>query len=614
MHDYPAIEDYGLIGNLHTTALVSKFGSLDYLPFTRFDSPTIFAALLDKKKGGYWKISPNGEETTYKQLYLPETGILLTRFYTNKGIAELTDFMPINEHQECLVLIRTLKIIKGEFAIRMDCQPCFDYARSMPVIKEEEHEIKVSCSKDPDISFRLLSTQPLAVNKHSIQGRWTLHQGEVACFVLEANMPRSIKYTQKKLNAHTQQAFQETVHYWRNWVEQSTYKGRWRETVLRSAITLKMLTSITYGSTVAAATFSLPEHIGWGRNWDYRFTWIRDSAFTMYAFLSLGFKEEARDYIRWVMNRIENMKDASELQLMYAVDGARRLDEEELGHLEGYKGSSPVRIGNAAYKQYQLDIYGELIDTIYLYNMHGGPITYEFWQHVAKLIDYVTESWKKDDHGIWEVRNEKRDFLSSKVMAWVALDRGLLIANHRSFPAPLEKWRKVRDEIYLHIYKKYWNEEVKGFVQYTGADVLDASALLMPLMRMFSPDEPRWKDTLQAIEKQLVTDSLVYRYNLEEGATDGLDGPEGTFSICSFWYIECLSKGGRVEEARLLFEKMLSYANHLGLYSEQIGLQGQQLGNFPQAFTHLALISAAIQLNRDLTQLPNEYNTNDHYI
>lgn len=360
------------------------------------------------------------------------------------------------------------------------------------------------------------------------------------------------------------------------------------------------MTSRQYGSTIAAATFGLPEHIGGGRNWDYRYTWIRDAAFTMYAFLRLGFRGEAKHFLDWIMERCRELNDADELQLMYAVDGQTQLQEEVLGHLEGYKCSSPVRIGNAASKQFQLDIYGELIDTIYLYNKHGGPITYEFWKYVTLFVNYVVKNWQDDDHGIWEVRAGKKDFLFSKIMAWVAIDRAINIARDRSFPAPLEEWLNTRNEIYKEVYENYWNEEKQSFVQYKGADVLDSSVLIMTLVRMFSPDEPRFKATMDAIEKSLVTDSLVYRYNIGAGAVDGLAGQEGTFSICSFWYIENLAKAGKVEKARLQFEKMLGYANHLGLFSEQIGLQGELLGNFPQAFTHLALISAAEQLSKDL--------------
>ena len=287
---------------------------------------------------------------------------------------------------------------------------------------------------------------------------------------------------------------------------------------------------------------------------------------------------------------------------MYRVDGSTDLKETQLKHLEGYKGSAPVRAGNGAFNQFQLDIYGELVDTIYIYNKNAEPISYEFWLSLMKFIDFVCENWKEKDRGIWEVRDDKREFLISKVMSWVALDRGILIAEDRSFPAPLERWRKTRNEIFNDVFNNYWNPKRKAFVQYRGANTLDASALLIPLVRMLSPKEPRWISTLQAIEKELVTDSLVYRYKLEDGASDGFSGEEGTFSMCSFWYIECLAKSGEIDKAILYFEKMLGYSNHLGLFSEQISLKGEQLGNFPQAFTHLGLISAAHQLRLLLSQ------------
>ncbi len=600
MKGYQPIEDYGLIGNLHTVALVSKKGSIDYLPFVRFDSPTIFASLLDKDKGGRWFIEPVATDVHYKQQYIPDTGILLTRFYTQDGIAELTDFMPVKEDEENCAVVRILKIITGTLTFRMQCTPRFNYARAKHEVEEKDHAWIVRSKGEDEYQFRFLADKEINVKNQDLHGEWTLQHGETIAFAIEALPQDEANFTPKDLLHYTEVAYRSTIKFWRKWIEQTTYNGRWHEMVLRSAITLKMLTSLEFGSTIAAATFSLPEQLGGERNWDYRFTWIRDAAFTMYAFLRLGFKQEAKNFLKWIMHRCENMKDASDLQLMYAVDGSAQLDEECLDHLEGYKGSGPVRIGNAAYKQFQLDIYGELIDTIYLYNKSGGPITYEFWQHIAGFIDYVIDNWQRKDHGIWEVRHEEKDFLYSKLMAWVALDRGILIALDRSFPAPLEKWTQARDTIFKEVYENYWSEEMQSFVQYKGAKVLDASVLLMPMVRMLSPAEPRWQSTLKALEKNLITDSLVYRYNLDEGALDGLEGEEGTFSMCSFWYIENLSKAGQVGKARLYFEKMLSYANHLGLYSEQIGLQGQLLGNFPQAFTHLALISAAFQLDRDL--------------
>ncbi|MBC5991261.1 glycoside hydrolase family 15 protein [Pontibacter cellulosilyticus] len=598
---YQPIENYGLIGNLHTVALVSKAGSLDYLPFTRFDSPTIFAALLDKDKGGYWSIAPADKGTHHKQLYLPDTGVLLTRFFTDNGMAELTDFMPVKKKEQNCAVVRILKIIKGHMEFEMDCQPRFDYARADHEATKEKDDIFFKSKGSDGYQFRFLSNQEVKLRKGDVHGTWTLKQGESAVFAIEAVPQDESMFKRKDLEHYSEEAFAATVAFWRDWIEQSTYKGRWREIVHRSAITLKMMTSLEHGSTIAAATFSLPETIGGDRNWDYRYTWIRDAAFTMYAFLRLGFTEESKAFLAWLMDRCKDMTTASDLQLMYAVDGETKLDEAELKHLEGYMNSDPVRIGNAAYKQFQLDIYGELIDTIYLYNKHGGPITYEFWKNICLFVDYVIKNWKKKDHGIWEVRHEQKDFLYSKMMCWVALDRAILIARNRSFPAPLAEWQQVRDEIYKEIFENYWSEERQSFVQYKGSNVLDASVLLMTLVRILSPVEPRWKATLRAIEEHLVSDSLVYRYLQKDGAADGFDSEEGTFSLCSFWYIESLAKSGEVEQARLHFEKMLGYANHLGLFSEQIGLKGEQLGNFPQAFTHLALISAAYQLNRDLS-------------
>lgn len=404
------------------------------------------------------------------------------------------------------------------------------------------------------------------------------------------------------LEYYSEKSFENTVHYWRSWVNKSTYIGRWQDIVNRSAITLKLLTSCQYGSAVAAATLGLPECIGGERNWDYRFTWIRDAAFTMYSLLQLGYTSEARRFIAWIKQRCQEIDTAEELKIMYRVDGSIDLKETKISHLEGYKGSVPVRSGNSAFNQFQLDIYGELIDTIYIYNKNAEPISFDFWLDLRKFIEFVCENWKEKDRGIWEVRNENREFLISKVMSWVALDRGILIAEDRSFPAPLERWRKIRNEIFEDVFFNYWNPDLKAFVQYRGANVLDASALLIPLVRMLSPKEPRWISTLRAIEKDLVTDTLVYRYKLNEGANDGFSGEEGTFSMCSFWYIECLAKSGELNKAILYFEKMLGYANHLGLFSEQISLKGEQLGNFPQAFTHLGLISAAHRLQFLLAQ------------
>jgi len=602
MPDYLPLEDYGLIGNLHTVALVAKTGSIDYLSFTRFDSPTIFASLLDAEKGGHWRLQPVGDDVRSKQLYLPDTGILLTRFFTEDGIAELTDFMPVKRHEQNCAVVRTVRIIKGSMQFEMQCAPRFNYGRARHDVTEQDNGSLLFRSQGNDgFQFRLLGNQSLQANAQGeATGTWTLQAGETASFVIEATPVDDPSFIARELEHYTEAAFQDTLSFWREWVESSTYTGRWRETVLRSAITLKLLTSLQHGSTVAAATFGLPEAVGGNRNWDYRFTWIRDAAFTMYAFLRLGFTQESKDFLRWIMERLEHLTDAEDLQLMYAVDGGADLTEIELNHLSGYRDSKPVRIGNGAAKQFQLDIYGELLDTIYLYNKYGGAITYDFWQHVCRLVEFVANNWQRPDHGIWEVRDEEREFISGKMMCWVALDRAIRIARDRSFPAPLVKWLRIRDEIYAEVYTNYWSEEKQAFVQFKGSNVLDANVLLLPLVRMFTPAEPRWQSTMRAIEKELLLDSLMFRYHADGGASDGLSGEEGTFTMCSFWYIENLSRAGDLDKARLLFEKLLGFASPLGLYSEQIGPQGEQIGNYPQAFTHLALISAAFQLNRDL--------------
>ncbi len=599
---YSPIEDYGIIGNLNTTALVSKEGSIDFLPFTRFDAPTIFGALLDNNKGGHFSIDVKNGEVNRKQLYLPDTAVLLTRYLSNDGIAELTDFMPLTENEKQFVLVRKLKIIKGKHTFRIELKPRFNYGKYGFTVEKGKESLVVRSKGDREECFHLFSNVNLDHSNDSLSAEIRLKKRDELKIVLVAPEEFGRYDPHGSLDYYTEECFDKTVRFWRNWVSKSNYTGRWQDVVNRSAITLKLLTSHPYGSTVAAATLGLPERIGGERNWDYRFTWIRDAAFTMYSFLQLGYTNEARKFITWIQDRSREIETADELKLMYRVDGSTDLRESKITYLEGYKKSSPVRSGNAASNQFQLDIYGELIDTIYIYNKNAEPISYDFWLSLIKFIDFVCENWKKKDSGIWEVRDDKREFLTSKVMSWVALDRGILIAEDRSFPAPLEGWREIRNEIFNDIFNNYWNPEIKAFVQYRGADTLDASAMLIPLVRMLSPKEPRWISTMQAIEKDLVTDSLVYRYKLSKGASDGIPDEEGTFSVCSFWYIECLAKSGEIDKAILYFEKMLGYANHLGLFSEQISLNGEQLGNFPQAFTHLGLISAAHQLRLLLAQ------------
>ncbi len=600
--DYQPIANYGVVGNQHTVALISLKGSIDFMCFPRFDSPSIFASLLDKDKGGFFAITPDLEEVDYKQQFLPDTNILLTRFLSYDGMVEITDFMPVKEVESRCILIRKVTVIRGEVKFDMHCRPRFNYAMDEhKAEKKSTHEIEFFSKGKVETKVQLLSNIKLGMKDQDAYAHFTLKERESANFILEAVAEEDQgENGMDDLEAYIDQTFHETINYWKNWVDKSNYKGKWGDMVNRSALTLKLLTSCKFGSTVAAATFGLPEMVGGKRNWDYRFTWIRDAAFTMYAFIRLGYTHEAGEFMHWIRKQFDkNIDRGSELQLMYGIDGEANLKEKDLDHLEGYRCSKPVRIGNEAYNQLQLDIYGELMDSIYLYDKYGEAITYDFWSSLTKQIDYVCDNWHKKDHGIWEIRSEKQEFAYSRIMCWVAIDRGVRLAEKRSFPYPYERWRKVRDEIYLDVYHNFWDEEIKSFVQHKGAKTLDASLLLMPLVRFISPFDPRWQATLEAIERELVTDSLVYRYNAER-SMDGVGGEEGTFSVCSFWYVECLCRGGQLEKARLFFEKMLGYSNHLGLFAEQVGLRGEQLGNFPPAFTPLGLISAAFALNRSL--------------
>jgi GH15 family glucan-1,4-alpha-glucosidase len=370
-----------------------------------------------------------------------------------------------------------------------------------------------------------------------------------------------------------------------------------------------LLTYEPTGAIIAAPTCSLPEELGGGRNWDYRYTWIRDTSFTLYALLRIGFTAEAGDFMRWLEARCHEIEPDGSLQIMYGIDGRHTLSEEILDHLEGYKGSRPVRVGNGAYKQLQLDIYGELMDSVYLYNKYGTPISYDLWTYLRQLVNWVCDNWQRQDDGIWEVRGGQQHFVYSKLMCWVAVDRGLRLADRRSFPADRERWLNIRDQIYEEIMAKGWHPRLQAFVQHYGSEALDAANLLMPLVFFLSPTDPRMLKTLDAIHSPparggLVSNSLVYRYNVQQ-TPDGVDGLEGTFNMCTFWLVEALTRAGKadrskLEEAQLVFEQMLGYANHLGLYAEETGPSGEALGNFPQAFTHLSLISAAFNLDRTL--------------
>ena len=395
--------------------------------------------------------------------------------------------------------------------------------------------------------------------------------------------------------------FAHTRDFWREWVGRCRYTGRWREMVERSAMAIKLLTYAPTGALVAAPTAGLPEQIGGERNWDYRFTWVRDASFSVYALLGLGYTDEAQAYMRWMSDRVTEARRRSQpLQIMYRIDGSPHLDEQILEHLEGYRGSYPVRVGNDAAGQLQLDIYGEAIDSLYLADSHGIPITHDGWRNAAHLIDWLAEHWDQPDDGIWETRGGRQDFTYGRLMSWVAFDRAIRLANKHGRPAPVGTWTAARDAVYQQIMDRGFHPKREAFVQHYATDVLDASLLYMPLVGFIPGTDPLWQSTLRAMDDELVSDSLVYRYD-PEASPDGLRGSEGTFTICSFWYVDALARSGRLDDALLTFEKMLTYSNHLGLYSEEIAPTGEQIGNFPQAFSHLSLISAAVNLDAQLS-------------
>jgi GH15 family glucan-1,4-alpha-glucosidase len=599
---YQPIENYGVVGNLQTVALVGIDGSIDFLCFPYFDSPTLFGGLLDAQRGGHFSLSPVFQSSRPKQIYLSNSNILLTRFLSPEGVAEVSDYMPISlespgpSYEPVRQLIRSAKCIRGEVRFKMVCDPKFDYGRakhSVEVLSSQEVRLIPEINENGVGPLRLRAQTRLQVKEDgSVVADFVLRAGERVFFILDGHEDSPHGIDPDREGA----LFKETLNFWQTWVAQSTYRGRWREMVDRSALVLKLLTSERHGSIVAAPTFGLPEAIGGERNWDYRYTWIRDASFTLYALIRLGFLNESKAFNRFLEARCRELAPNQPLQIMFGIDGRSDLPETILSHWEGYRKSAPARIGNGAAGQLQLDIYGELLDSIYLYDKYGEPISHELWLDVSRLLDWVCENWDRPDEGIWEVRGGAQHLFYSRLMCWVAVDRGLRLAAKRSFPAPLQQWSSSRDAIYRQIHTEFWNEEMKSFVQTRCGNTLDAATLLAPLVRFISPADPRWLSTLAAIERNLLDDSLVYRYR----GDDGLTGNEGTFCICSFWFIECLARSGNVKKARFLFEKMLGYANHLGLYAEQLGPSGEHLGNFPQAFTHLSLISAAYALDRKL--------------
>ena len=592
----PSIADHGLIGDLRTAALVALDGTVDWLCVPRFDGPSVFAAILDGERGGHWRLAPTCDVSATHQFYFPDSNVLITRFLTEDGVVEVQDLMPVGATDDALPrgLVRRVVAVRGAMELATEVAPRFGYG---------EHAAEASDDEDGGVVFahgdealRLRASVELERDDGAARATFALEEGDAVAFTLAFDAEAELD------PAGAGDLFDATVAFWRGWLEQGSYRGRWREMVQRSALTLKLLTHRPSGAILAAPTTSLPEQVGGERNWDYRHVWSRDAAFSAYALLALGFQDEARAFVGWLTDRLREADGdgaSGPLSVLYDLDGAREVPERQLDHLRGYRDSAPVRVGNDASGQRQLDIYGEVVDSVYLFDKRGTPVSAATWDDLVGVVDWVCDNWDGPDEGIWETRAGRKDHTYSRLMCWVAIERTIRMARRRGLPGDLERWMAARDAIYRQIMDRGYDSERGAFVQHYGSDALDASLLLMPMVKFISPTDPRFLSTLDAIGEELVSDSLVYRYD-PELSPDGLDGEEGTLSICSFWYVEALTRAGRLEQARIALEKMFTYANHLGLYAEQIGRTGDQLGNFPQAFTHLALISAAINLDRAL--------------
>ncbi len=595
---YIPIEDHGVIGDLHTIALVGKDGTIDWCCLPTFASPSVFAGILDDERGGWFRLTA-ADCPTYKQMYLPDSNVLMTRAYAAHGVGQVQDCMPVSTGaaDELHQIVREVRCVRGEVEYALECRPAFDYARRPHQVRILDAGAVFDEGEGP--IFALASPIPLTASGPAATARVRLREGESVSFVFFALDDRTGNPFARV--GHPVQRMEKTVDYWQRWMARCSYRGRWSEMVYRSALILKLLTYRPTGAIVAAPTMGLPEAIGGGRNWDYRYTWIRDASFTLYALMRIGYTEEAVAFMRWLEHRCAELDFTAEspLRLMYGILGESDLPETTLAHLKGYRDSQPVRLGNAAFGQLQLDIYGELLDAVYLYNKYAIPVSWDLWRNVRRLVDWVAQHWQQPDEGIWETRGGRRDFVYSRLMCWVALDRGSRMCLKHSLPGDATAWMTERDRIYDEIMTLGWNDTRQAFRQSYGSDALDAANLIMPLVKFISPNDPRMLGTIDATLKSLTRDSLVHRYD-PELSPDGLQGHEGTFSMCTFWLVECLTRAGRLDEARLIFERMLSYANHVGLYAEQIGMHGEALGNFPQAFTHMALISAASNLDRAL--------------
>ena len=583
------IEDYGIIGDMHTVGLVGINGSIDWLCVPRFGSDACFAALLGNDDNGHWRISPAGNVVQTRRAYRGNTLILETEFTTETGVVRLIDFMPVaGGNRE---VVRIVEGITGEVPMSMRLIIRFDYGLTVPWVQHLEKGGLIAIAGPNGLTLR--SDVSIRGEGLSTVAQFSVKAGERKKFAL-AWYP---SHEPPPPPLDVESALGDTNRYWETWATRCTFRGKWRAAVLRSLLTLKALTYAPTGGIVAAATTSLPEFIGGVRNWDYRFCWLRDATFTLYSFMSAGYTEEALAWSNWLLRAAAG--DPAQLQILYGVAGERRLPEFELTHLCGYENSKPVRIGNAASEQFQLDVYGEVLDSLHVARMAGIKSDADSWHLQRHLITFVIEHWRDPDEGIWEIRGPRRHFTHSKVMAWVALDRAVKAVEQFGLAGDLELWSKTRAEIHADVCQRGYNQERRAFTQYYGSAELDASLLMMPLVGFLPAVDPRVIATVERIEKELTADGFVLRYETSSsGYVDGLPPGEGAFLPCSFWLADCLFLMGRSADAVALFDRLLSLRNDLGLLAEEYDPRAaRQLGNFPQAFSHVGLVNTAHNLN-----------------
>lgn len=602
-NEYLKIRDYSIIGDLLTVALVGKNGAIDWYCIPHINSPSVFAAILDKEKGGHCTVQPT-KRFTSKQQYIKNTNVLETHFKTSSGYLTVTDFMPVKHVGKAYentfpTLMRKVSCTKGTVDVRLDFKPHFDYARSDMEFEKTERGVVARNHKE---ELYLDTTVPLELSKKGAGGNIRLTQGNSFWVILQYNDDRQSGGEQ------CERALETTIAFWRSWVndcdvcltETGLFKGPWKEVIIRSGLVLKLLIQDMTGAICAAATTSLPEEIGGVHNWDYRFNWIRDASFTVRALYKLGYVEEARKNLEWFMKICTENINPEEIQIMYGLHGETDLEEQTLDHLSGYMNSRPVRIGNGAAKQKQLDIYGELVNVLYETRRFGIDISDSEWELVRKLVEYVCDAWNTKDAGIWEVRGGYQHFVHSKLMCWVAIDRALQIADKHQKDCPREKWTGVREQIKNDILEKGFNKKLNSFVQAYDSEILDATSLLIPIYKLLPFNDPRVQGTLNAILDQLTTkNGLVYRYRTDDNTIAGMPGKEGAFLICSFWLIDVLAYSGRIEEAKSILLRLLDYASPTGLLAEEVDPKtGNALGNYPQAYSHIGLINSALYIEK----------------